>query len=301
MIIIEGCDGTGKTFLAKRLAAYFNYNYVKENLPKYDGFKYYIDRSISLPQNIVLDRFHLGEYVYPIVKNDGRIPLSQLHQRMVERILLTRPCVIIHAKTNKKFIESVFDNRGEDFVTKDDIDLILNKFDECIDRSLLQNFIYDVDKGNFNSVVNFLKDNYFSKIDRSNEFKKFESIGNIYDTGKIMLVGDCYNDGSFIGNNDKKVFSDSGGSSIYLQRSLELADDPLDYYITNGNKTGNEDLNSELLLEEIKLLKPRKIIALGTNAAKTLYPICDFIKIDHPQYWRRFKHDNLLEYSQKLI
>jgi broad-specificity NMP kinase len=64
--IIEGVDGTGKTTYAKRLAKQTNAKYLHADKPtKQLWYKEYLSPLKS--QNMVLDRWHLGELVWPIV------------------------------------------------------------------------------------------------------------------------------------------------------------------------------------------------------------------------------------------
>lgn len=62
--IIEGSDGTGKTTYAKRLSEQRNAMYLHASHPmSYDWVEEYI-RPIK-EQNMVLDRWHVGELVWP--------------------------------------------------------------------------------------------------------------------------------------------------------------------------------------------------------------------------------------------
>jgi deoxyadenosine/deoxycytidine kinase len=87
VLILEGPNGCAKTTLAKQLAAFFELPYVKESKPDQPGFQYYLERAKELGP-CVLDRFHLGERVYPQLKNDGRVPLERWQQHEIERVLL---------------------------------------------------------------------------------------------------------------------------------------------------------------------------------------------------------------------
>lgn len=70
--IVEGCDGTGKTTFAKTLAMRDNLTYLHADKPKTDQwYKEYLQPINST--NMVLDRWHLGEIVWPEIY--GRISL----------------------------------------------------------------------------------------------------------------------------------------------------------------------------------------------------------------------------------
>jgi hypothetical protein len=62
--IIEGADGTGKTTFAMKLAQRHNAKYLHADKPKESiWYKEYINPITS--DNMVLDRWHLGEIVWP--------------------------------------------------------------------------------------------------------------------------------------------------------------------------------------------------------------------------------------------
>ena len=64
-IIIEGCDGTGKTTLAKLYANAFNLDYA--HCTATDPGDYYFYKNTLRKDNIVWDRHTIGELIYPYV------------------------------------------------------------------------------------------------------------------------------------------------------------------------------------------------------------------------------------------
>ena len=127
-------------------------------------------------------------------------------------------------------------------------------------------------------------------------FKEVESIG--WPNHSIMLVGDMYGSGLKFsyGKTNNKAFSGTQHASKFLHRALSEID--YDFYITNANKTCDKDENELILLQEIAMVKPIAIIALGDNASKGI--VKPHVKIPHPQYYNRFKHGNTNDYI-KLI
>lgn len=297
LIIIEGCDGTGKTTLANKLIEDFKFSYNKENKPPYDGFKYYIDRATSFKSgdNIILDRFHLGEIVYPSIKKD-RTPLDLTKQHLIERALIPQNTLLILGKTSKDFIINTFNTRGETYVNEDEIDEIVRLFDIHYKESFLNKIIYDVEKFNYNEIKYKIEE--LSKIE--NKVYKFEGSG-AYLNNPIMLVGDQYADDSFVDKHDRMTFISNNNSSYYLHDALELTKNPKDYYLTNSRKYENDDLNLQALQEEVEYLKPKKVIALGNKSSVLLKKAkIEHIKVEHPQYRRRFKFKQINEYANKL-
>lgn len=134
----------------------------------------------------------------------------------------------------------------------------------------------------------------------NNQFDKFMSTG--YTEGNpIMLIGDQFGDESKIGDTSVKAFT-SGMAAKFLRAAMALNTDR-QYYVTNSLKVNDYELNKNLLLEEIELIKPSKIITLGRNAKNLFYKITkrypDAVT-DHPSYIKRFNKLTVQEYSQTL-
>lgn len=77
-IIIEGTDGTGKSTLAKYLQENFNLKYQHSSSETDNNFDYHFEL-LDSKENVVLDRFQLGEIIYPMLTpdRDSKITLSQ--------------------------------------------------------------------------------------------------------------------------------------------------------------------------------------------------------------------------------
>ena len=135
-IIIEGCDGCLKTTIAKKLSEKLNYQYVKESVPKLNegetNLQYYLRRADELPQNCIVDRFHIGESIYPFIKQDGRtaLTLPQLHQ--IENALLLSSkvgCALILCSSSLDWRKYVWESRGETFITLEQSELVKKSFE----------------------------------------------------------------------------------------------------------------------------------------------------------------------------
>lgn len=134
IIIIEGPDCAGKTSLSKHIQEQFKIKSFKESLsysdrlkPEYDGFEHYKKLStdfINANDHCVIDRFHIGEAVNPIIRKDGRRPLDVSCLQEIEDILVKK-AILINCAPSKEFIEKTFKERGEDVAKKEDIQYLL--------------------------------------------------------------------------------------------------------------------------------------------------------------------------------
>lgn len=67
IVIIEGCDRTGKSTLASKIALAIGGEVIHCGKPKTDdAYAEYLEMIAQLPsyKHYVFDRFYLGEYVY---------------------------------------------------------------------------------------------------------------------------------------------------------------------------------------------------------------------------------------------
>jgi len=157
IIIIEGPNMTTKSSLVKKLSKSFNLKIIKESKPPIrDGFEYYIKRISELEDNIVLDRFHLGEYVYPILMKDDRKPLAHNEQNYLENLLIKKKAILIKLDATQEFKERIFDTRGEDFIKKDMIKEESLLFNVAYERSIMKKVSLIVDNYSYPDLMHMI-------------------------------------------------------------------------------------------------------------------------------------------------
>ena len=66
-VILDGCDGTGKTTLAKIIAAKYGWDICHCTGDDPKDYEFY--RQTGKKQNVVWDRHTIGELIYPTVFN----------------------------------------------------------------------------------------------------------------------------------------------------------------------------------------------------------------------------------------
>lgn len=166
VIIIEGCDATGKTSLAKHIEQKFSFLYYKEPLsyqerlsPSYNSFNHYFelaDYLIKRHENFICDRLHLGDAVNPIVRKDGRTPLSLEQIKEIEFPFNENNCILILSSTSLNFIINGFKSRGEDVAQEKDIKYLQYLYNLFFNLSTIKNkYIFNVEN-----------DSDYSKIDK---------------------------------------------------------------------------------------------------------------------------------------
>ena len=149
IIILEGMNGTGKTMLAKKLAERYNMEYQKDKRiedTNKNGFDRYMKLACNIEQNTIQDRFHLGECVYPVLKKDGREPLTIIEQNQIERILDIRKAILIYCTASDEFIKNVYQTRGEDFIKLEQITQERELFEHALRSCTLFRSTYYVEK-----------------------------------------------------------------------------------------------------------------------------------------------------------
>lgn len=124
-IILEGCDGTGKTTLAKILAQKYNLDIC--HCTQADPADYNFYRETARKENVVWDRHTIGELIYPEVfgrepqigTEDARLVLAYAREAGAKIYVLT---------ADIETIKSRIAYRGEDSVVANKIEWINNKF-----------------------------------------------------------------------------------------------------------------------------------------------------------------------------
>lgn len=145
ILIIEGCDKTGKTSLATMLHGMVGAEVIKVSQPKTEDALAEYDELIThtlIPlagirkdKVIVLDRFHLGEFVYgPIFR--GATP-NPFRAGRLEGRLAEMNAQVVMMEDDAIAIEGRFGAHGEDFAQVKHIPDILLRYEEVYAWSTL--------------------------------------------------------------------------------------------------------------------------------------------------------------------
>lgn len=136
--ILEGCDGTGKTTLAKKLAPILDADIIHctvETPNDYSFFSEIISASIS--RNIIADRFCYGQFVYQ-TERERKLNQTQLFQ--LEAEMLNAGVKLIYVTADTKDIMDRLIFRGE--TTAKPVDDIKSEFVSVLKKSILQPIVW---------------------------------------------------------------------------------------------------------------------------------------------------------------
>lgn len=154
-ILIEGCDKTGKTTLAKKLANKYNLTIIKNSQPKINNIlQEYLN--IVNQDNIIIDRLHLSENVYgPLYRNTPIINFNKLENNIKNNTILIL-CTDSVDNIHNRFIED-----GEEYTKITDIDYIVEQFNKLYEASTLIKMKYIINHQDLDYVLiqNILRNN----------------------------------------------------------------------------------------------------------------------------------------------
>lgn len=282
IIILEGENKTGKSTLAKKLVNDFNFTYVKCSQPEKDPYIEYQEKLRQGYDDIVFDRFWLGEHVYGKLYR-GKSKLNEEQDRNIQLKMMALNSILIYCYDTEKNIAKRFKQEGEEFANIDKIKDTLNLF-----KNNLLNVNIPIFKHKMKTDRDLTKLNRLEKI--INQFKdkfsinKDSVIGNL-NRPKFLFVGDSRNIKQPLYEVGQPF--DFGPSSRYLFSQVKKANINLnDIAIINANDISKEELKYLILI-----ILPKNVIALGDEAAAALDEINEIYDYSyHPNYLNRFRH-----------
>lgn len=139
LVVLEGCDGAGKSTLAEFLAKLLNADIVHctAETPNDYGFFYNIIE-VAKTRNIIADRFCYGQFVYQ-EKDERKLSKSAL--RMLETRMLEANSKVILVTAPEDIIIARLASRGE--ITHMPVKDILSRFEKVMSKSILPVMRYD--------------------------------------------------------------------------------------------------------------------------------------------------------------
>lgn len=143
LVVLEGCDGAGKSTLARSLAEILDAEIVhcSSKTPNdYEFFKSIVDASRQ--RNIIADRFCYGQFVY---QQAGERPLgSTINLNNLELELLHAGAKIIHVVAPVEDVEGRLKTRGEKPINGLTVEEVIKRFRNVFKNdSILSNSVIE--------------------------------------------------------------------------------------------------------------------------------------------------------------
>lgn len=142
LIVLEGCDGSGKTTLAKMLATLFDASIVHcttKTPNDYEYFRRIIESSKT--KNIIADRFCYGQFVYQ-TEEERKLDLPMLYK--LEASMLSVNAKVIYMDTSAEYAYYKLQNRGDTQQTCEELKEHIKGFNKIFELSSLRVYRYKV-------------------------------------------------------------------------------------------------------------------------------------------------------------
>ena len=164
ILIIEGCDKTGKTSLAQMLHRMTGAHVIKVSQPTTDDpiteYQAWVSKLEYTPGRydprrlIIFDRFHLGEFVYGPIFRDAK-PNPFRAGRLEHDLARLSASVVMMEDTAERIVER-FTEHGEDFAQTKHVPAILDLYEQVYQWSTLHKWrtTWSMDPAQQTSIAN---------------------------------------------------------------------------------------------------------------------------------------------------
>lgn len=137
LIVLEGCDGVGKTTIARNLALLLNARIVHctaQTPNDYKFFKSIIDASKY--QNIIADRFCYGQFVYQS-EEERHLTQDELTQLELDMIDAGAKVIHVHAPSHEVERRLRYRNEKTELPVSEIMDGFISVFEHSLERPML--------------------------------------------------------------------------------------------------------------------------------------------------------------------
>lgn len=174
VMIVEGCDLSGKTYAIERIGKYFNSGItIKNNYkPKTseDSTKLLLHywNIVGLIQKTksdtltILDRFHLSQQVYSILRNVDEMYDPEIEH--LENFLMKQNYLLLYIDTPLPLLLERYEERGDEHIKRVQLALLKKRYDVAFKNSKLTKMAIDTTKiGWLKQVEEFVKWNGYER------------------------------------------------------------------------------------------------------------------------------------------
>lgn len=308
LIILEGTDGAGKTTIAARL-----HELIHERHP----FHFIGRRSAGPPrrhplqewevplwryrpgagQHVILDRWHLGEKVYPSLLGRDCV-MDQATDWHIELTLRTRGALLVHVTAEDAHVRRRVETRGDDLVTPAIAARARERFFDAFRETTLPHVVVSTDPGT--SVDDQLRQVLDAAERLEWEYTPFDSFVTYVGPRqpKLLLVGDVRGvNGRWTHIPAPAFVPYASTSGHYLLTALRTRVQPWNLPIGLANACDQDNVRALH-----RALGEPQVVGLGRNAQRALVKAgVPHREAPHPQYWRRFRHREHATYADMII
>lgn len=148
LIAIEGVDLTGKSTLAAELAEAWGASVAHAGPPVFGSLVEYEDPLAPYDplgdHHIVLDRWHVGEYVWPAIFRRPTDLCDPAVRRHVEMFMCSRGCTVVYATRDYTSLHEALGDSDEP-LRPSHLARALEMFDDALNEGHNRGFVYDHD------------------------------------------------------------------------------------------------------------------------------------------------------------
>ncbi len=311
LVIIEGPDRTGKTTLAKVLVEELNAVYWHRGAPTAPPLIEYV---LELEKNYdptrwhVIDRWHVGQTIYPRLYPEGREALSDEEYLWIELALVSYGVYMVFTTGGVWEIRERVLGDEDSYLKPVDVEACIEMFSSAATslfhpRTIVYAINADADPSATKAgarLASMLRKNactaeMTTAYDISNEYE----ITGFLNDPSTLLVGDQVGKPTPKEATHRLPFAPhSGTSGHYLMRTLTNLDVRSDVAIVNARDHEGTITNLHKLH---RLLGKPNVVALGRKACDVLTAQgVEHGGVPHPQWVRRFKHDMSERYGHMI-
>jgi thymidylate kinase len=296
LIMLEGCDGAGKTTLANRLVEYaqgrgFTAELWHRGVPErhpLEEYEYDLEQADpAIDHLIVMDRWHLGQLVYGGLYRDENL-LGMGGAWHVDALLKRYGAVQLIVSPPLDEIRRRLGVRGEDYLKAEHVEHVWKSYQELAERFDIPTLECDVDDDDLRVLV----DTAHSRAARNEPLRAFSTyVGSRFP--EILLVGEKH------GPTKEERAPHRAAFVPYPSTSGKwLCDAIAGQQVLGTNRIGLVNALQDNVADLVDVLGQPKVVALGNAAAQE----CDrlgllFGQLPHPQYMRRFQNRNAETYA----
>ena len=159
MIIVIGCDNTGKTSLVNHISKEFNipisprFHSLPPKGKQWLEWYEFIKENFQENEQVVFDRFFIDEFIYgPLFRGGYTIGIDRMAE--LTNLMLTAQPLVIYTHVSVEQNKKSFDDR-EQYIEKSDIDKVMSEY------------IFKLKSWPLNQLYNLVRFNYTADSDYS--------------------------------------------------------------------------------------------------------------------------------------